>query len=455
MPHMKQPVMWELPHWMMWLGGVLEEQGYHNLDVIDLYTSVHALNGTSAIDEHYVRGVLRTHGGAGVYLFSPMTPNNHLAIAIARIVKDLYPQSKTIFGGVMSTPAHETTAREPAVDFVVRGRGEVALPALLHALEHDRDLQSVGQLTYEDGGTVRYNPLVYPDVLPAHLPKDKIDLFPPEAGEHIRYIRQVYGLGCPYRCSFCTIQTIGQRQHYFPVARVLDEMDAYRDRFGEQHHFYMGDETFTMSDGPTLTLLDAFAARGDISFDAQTRLNRLTNPEIITALGEGGCKWLEIGIETSVEDTSERFKQHTKLDGLLGTLSRLGDAGVAVCSFMVNGFPGQTLDTMKKSVEQIATLIDDGYLQASYFAQLVPYPGSEIYENPDKFGMQLLHKDFSRYHEDLPPVYTTAEAPDPEEVHEVYRQGLMTLGAAMSRSVPTASGDSWNEYGTFWKGPHV
>ncbi|HEY0098820.1 MAG TPA: hypothetical protein VGB76_07690 [Pyrinomonadaceae bacterium] len=68
--HMKNN-LWELPHWMHWLGGVLVHEGFPLLDVIDFYTSETAFSG---INRTKVREVLSEHP-ADVFLFSPMTPN--------------------------------------------------------------------------------------------------------------------------------------------------------------------------------------------------------------------------------------------------------------------------------------------------------------------------------------------------------------------------------------------
>lgn len=458
MHHMEDPVMWELPHWVTWMGGVLEEAGYDNLGVLDFYTSGSALSGPKAINAAHVRNALERYGEAQAFLFSPMTANTHLALDIAGIAKELYPDSKTIFGGIMATPEHEHLAADRRVDYVVTGRGERALPRLLRAIEGRGPIASVGQLTHAKDGKMVTNSRQYPLVLPKDLPPDKIDLFSPETGRHIRYIREVYGLGCPYQCSFCTIQTIGQQVNYFPVERVIESMDAYRDRFGRGHHFYMGDETFTMHDGPTFKLLDAMQAHGGIEYDAQTRLNRLRNPDLIRAMGKSGCRWLEIGIETGHEPTSQRLKQHTKHDTLRSTLANLHEAGIAVCAFLVNGLPGQTPGDMLRSTEWAAELIQQGSLDAAYLTGLVPYPGSDMYNHPEKHGLEILHKDFSLYHEDLAPVFRTAQAPEPEKVHQAFREGLIALGQAMSRqptfgSMPDA--EELKRLGSFWTGQHV
>lgn len=451
--HMKNN-LWELPHWMHWLGGVLVHQGFTSLDVVDLYTSEYAL---SEINRTRVESLLRKYP-ADVYLFSPMTPNLPFAYEIAEIIKELYPKSVIVFGGIVATPLHKEVAAHPCVDYVVYDRGEYALPALLHALQKQGDISEVGNLTYQTkDGTVVTNKRRYPYMPASEIPFPKIDLFAPSVGEDIRYLRQVYALGCPYQCPFCTIQTIGRKPGYFPVERVLSEMNAYRSYYGEHHYFYFGDETFTLHPERTLELCAALKEAGNIRYDCQTRLNCLNNTKVLKAMKESGCCWLEIGVETINQDSANIFKQRIKLSEMEDTLARVRDAGIPACSFLANGFPNQTVSDMRRSIEYVCTLIDRGLLRASYLFGLIPYPGSDLYNHPERYGMQLLHHDFKYYHEEMLPVYTTPYA-QPDEIYAVFLEGVSLLAEAMGREsafTSTPSEEELEKFGGFWQELHV
>lgn len=419
--------IWELPHWMPWLAGVLQAEGFEN-KALNPYSAVDYKTG---IDEDFIVRELRNNP-SDTYLFSPMTPNLHLAYAIAGLVKKTHPHSKTIFGGVIATPLHQELAKHPQVDYVVFGRGETALPALLTALKNKEGLEKVGQLSYKNNaGEVVTNLNTYPMVHPENLAFPKYDLFPKTLGEELRYIRQNYALGCPFRCSFCTIQTIGMKPNYFPVARVLAEIKAYRSHYGEYHNIYFGDETFTLNKERTLVICKALKEAGNITYDMQTRLTNLHNKEVLMALQESGCKWVEVGIETLVQQSLNFHKQGTNISQLRETLRKLRDLGLPVCSFIINGLPDQTPDDMRRSIDILCKLLDEKLLHASYFFGLVPYPGSLMYKNPAKFGLKINHNDFSLYNEDLLPVYDTPHA-TAEQIYEVFLEGVSQIGEAMS-----------------------
>ncbi|MEM7533627.1 MAG: radical SAM protein [Chloroflexota bacterium] len=412
--------LWELPHWVTWLGGVLYDQGFRSMEALDFYTDCGIVDG---IDTEQIYNTLKAHPG-DVYLFSPMTPNLPQALQIAEMIKELNPNSTTIFGGVVATPMHEEVVQEACVDYVVTDRGEYALPALLNALKDKTKLDNVGNLTYETAhGDIVSTGIKYPYMPVEDLPFPEVDLFPSSAGENIRYIRENYSLGCPYTCSFCTIQTIGMKPFYFPIDRVLNEIRAYRQHYGNHHHVYFGDETFTLHTQRTLDMCAALKAEGDIHYDCQTRLNRLQDPRLPKALYESGCRWLEIGLESISQDSQNLVKQRTKLAEIEDTLRRLRDEGLPTCTFMIVGLPNETVSTMRKSLDQICTWIDADLLTASYLSVFVPYPGTSYFSHPEQYGMKLHHKKYDLYHEELAPVFDS-EHTTAEQAYDVFLEGV-------------------------------
>lgn len=421
--------IWELPHWMTWLAGVLKAEGFNNFNALSLYSSVSLKDG---IDRTLVSKEIRENT-ADVYLYSPMTPNLHNAYDIATIAKSVHKESLNIFGGIIATPLHDKVALHPSVDYVVRDRGEYALPELLNCLETGTSPSNVKNLTYRlkpVGEKLHINPELYPYIDPKDLPFPHVELFPKSVGNKLRYIRQNYAIGCPFTCSFCTIQTIGRKPGYFPIPRVLDEINAYRSHYGQHHNIYFGDETFTLDPNKTKAICEALRQVGNITYDIQTRLMSLNNKEMLKALHDSGCKWVEVGIETLTQKSMIIHKQSTNLTKIEDILKRLRDHNLPVCSFIVNGLPEQTTDEMRQSIDAVAELLDKNLLHATYFFGLVPYPGSLMYKKPDEYGMKIKTHDYRYYNEDTEPVYDTEHA-NSAEIYKVFLEGVTKLGQAM------------------------
>lgn len=419
--------IWELPHWMTWLGGVLKSAGYSHVKALDLYTAVNLQEG---INQRLISREIESNP-ADVYLYSPMTPNLHYAYEIAALVKNRWPESKNIFGGIIATPLHKEVAAHPVVDYVVRDRGEIALPRLLERIENNEPVEDVKNLTFKGAnGDLSFSNDLYPYIDLSELPFPYVDLFPKHVGDKLRYIRQNYALGCPFKCSFCTIQTIGRKPGYFSTDRVIAEIKAYREHYGEHHNIYFGDETFTLNAERTIEICNALKNEGNITYDIQTRLMSLNNQKVLGALSESNCRWIEVGIETLSQKSLMVHKQGTNLTKIEEMLRRLRDNGLPVCSFIVNGLPEQTPDEMRESLDSVTRLLDKKLLHASYFFGLVPYPGSEMHRNPAKFGMTIKTHEYRHYNEDVEPVYDTKFATS-AEMYKVFLEGVQQLGEAM------------------------
>jgi B12-binding domain/radical SAM domain protein len=98
-------------------------------------------------------------------------PHAHGSIELAKIVKNLHPETPIIFGGLSATYYHKELIEYPFIDFVMRGDStEKLMLLLMNKLEAgNTHYVDIPNLTWKKGSECGYNPITY-------VPKDLDDI---------------------------------------------------------------------------------------------------------------------------------------------------------------------------------------------------------------------------------------------------------------------------------------
>ena len=149
-------------------------------------------------------------GKSGAFLVgvsSLFTPYAGEAIRTAEVVKACLPDAKIVLGGHHPSAMPESVMASVAVDFVIRGEGEVAMPLLAKALSNGRRYDGIPGLVFRNNdGTIQINPAAR---------MQDLDDYPLPATQLIKqkYYRRKTGAstvivasrGCPMKCSYCSV----------------------------------------------------------------------------------------------------------------------------------------------------------------------------------------------------------------------------------------------------------
>ena len=60
--------------------------------------------------------------------------------------------------------------------------------------------------------------------------------------------------------------------------------------------------------------------------------------------------------------------------------------------------PGETETTIEENLRWTTSFWETRLFDFSFPKFFVPYPGTEIFEDPDKYGVKILHMDWEKYH---------------------------------------------------------
>ena len=344
-----------------------------------------------------------------VYGFQPSasTQNMHSTRQICKAIKAANPESKILVVGTHPAALPERTLKEESVDFVCTREGPLTIFQLVEALQSSHpDFNKVADLCYVNNGEVCFTKnaqlireldIELPGIAWDLLPMDKyrahnwhcfddVDKRSPYASIHT-------SLGCPYKCSFCCINTPFSGPNYIstgPTYRmwgpqmVVKEIDLLVTKFGVRN-IKIADEMFLLNESHVNTILDRLIERRyDLNIWAYGRIDTL-KPSFLEKSLRAGLRWWALGIESGSKHVRDGAQKKLKNDDIVGVVQKIRDAGVyAGCNYIF-GLPDDTMETMQETLD-LSLEINSEY--ANFYSAMA-YPGSPLYEMAKEKGLPL------------------------------------------------------------------
>jgi len=332
----------------------------------------------------------------------------------------------TIMGGHNPTQlSQEIVTNNPFVDFVVCGDGEEALLEIVR----DSDPREIPNLTYrDDSGNVITNPRINLslDSLPI-VRYDSISLTPylkqvaettfDERIPITNYQRVYSHKGCGNRentpgCVFCGRADIGVR--FKSPKRYLEELVYLQEQIGADYVFDVGDDLlYDPKWLQELVELKELEGKLNLHIGCFGRSNRIDakNAELLRRLG---VVEVVIGFESGdpyILKRASRGKASPETN--LFAAENLARNGIDVCASYVFGLPGETEESMEKTLEnamEVSRITKKymGFKTREIDANLIePHPGSssfarlkrvfpETYQGKDVLDLEQIQRDYFR-----------------------------------------------------------
>jgi len=225
----------------------------------------------------------------------------------------------------------------------------------------------------------------------------------------------LFSRGCPYDCRFCSQNYIFGAMRKRSIAGVCDEIEAIHAAHGVRYFGFV-DSIFPVSRGDGFAFARELIRRGmhrRIRWFTETRVD-LVDRELLEALRESGLRLIMFGFESGNQEVLDRSGKKQGLESAFTAVRLCRRLKIRTFGLFMLGLPGDTVATCRETVRFACRLDCD----VAKFNLVVPYPGSELYEQ-EKARIGHI-RDFDRfspwYHaaegEELlyvPPGMTTAE----------------------------------------------
>lgn len=286
-----------------------------------------------------------------------------------------------VLGGAGYSIFPESTLDYLEVDMGIQGEGEVAFPMLLDRIGKGLNLSGVPGLYLRGRGLQGERLFVENlDALPLSDPR----LWSPSVSQNSDFRVPIQTRrGCSKGCSYCSTPVIeGRTVRMRRPELVLEEIERYVTAGYRMFHFV--DNTFN------IPLRHAGEiCRKIIERDLEISWRCIVYPELIDAefaelLGKAGCREVSLGFESGSERMLRNMNKTFGLDAVRRTSGMLGDAGMKQTGFLLLGGPGETKETVERSLI-FADSIDLDALKITIGIRIYPY--TELAEIAVRDGM--------------------------------------------------------------------
>jgi radical SAM superfamily enzyme YgiQ (UPF0313 family) len=330
--------------------------------------------------------------------FSVTSPTRFSAMSLARTARQIRPQTVVVFGGPAPTfMADYFFSACPELNFIIKGEGEQTCLALVQALagqpgrtdqKNKRNFSRIPGLIFRDANRIT-------DTGPAPLIQDLDRLAHPS--RYFSFQHLAMSRGCPGTCTFCGSPLFwGTRQVRFHSPEWFFE--EIRTLSGKGiSHFYISDDTFTMDRDRVIALCQKLIhADLAVTWHAISRVDRV-DPPLLAMMRKAGCIQISYGVESGSDAVRKRLGKPVPNDVAVQAFQQTAAAGMIPRAYFIYGSPGETKETIQKSVDLLMQLQPLG----AVFYMLVTFPGTRLYEQARKTGRvtdEIWHKKI----EDLP-----------------------------------------------------
>jgi len=318
-------------------------------------------------------------------------------IRIVKLAKSILPDLQAVFGGPHVSALKEKVLEDfEEVDFAVVGEGEHTLAELIKNGPGGDD--AIKGIVYRNNdGKIRFT---------GYRKGIDLDTLPFPAYEKLNGYPRTYRLpifnypkspstscissrGCPYKCSYCDRSVFRSSYRYNSAEYLYEHLRYLKRRFGLKHiNFY--DDHFTLSRRRVEDFTQMMINKPlGMTFNCALRAEHIDR-ELLQQMKTAGCWMISLGIETGDETLLAQHRQNANLSLLTEKIHQIKETGIRAKGLLMMGLPGETEDSIKKSMRYVFRLpLDDFNL-----SKFTPFPGSPIYENIRKFG--TFEEDWSK-----------------------------------------------------------
>lgn len=322
--------------------------------------------------------------------------------ALAKALKNAYPEVIIVFGGHNVLRDFGTFDECPEADILIYREGEEAFRETVLALLENRELAHVSNIAYKKDG--KYFKTEEKAFCLSEYPSPYLNgIFDGITDGETEFSAILEtNRGCPFRCAFCDWGTLGSGVRLFPMERVKAELDWIARRKIE--YVYCADGNFGIVDRDEEIAEYIISLKKATGYPKNFRVCFTKNrtefvKKICMRFNEYGLdKAQTLSFQSLSPAVLENIgRKNISLDHFKELMNEYSRCGISTSSELILGLPGETKESFTRG---ICDLLEYGQHKAIqvYTCDLLPNSEMGSPEFVEKFGIETVRTPFSQAH---------------------------------------------------------
>jgi len=269
------------------------------------------------------------------------------------IVREVFPETPIVLGGVYATLCPEHAREHVGADAVLTGPGE---KAFVEFLRHEVG-GSNGSQTRPDNLRPAYHLL-----------------------RNLDSVSMLTSYGCPYSCAYCASRLLRRTFVQRPVGEVVDEIAYYVEQLRTDDIAFYDDALLANPEAHIKPILREVIRRGlNVRFHAPNGLHaNMIDCELALLMRAAGFATVRLSLESVTREFLTDSCDKVTLEGFKGAVANLSSAGYppgAIEAYVMMGVPGQRLGDVEQAMHfahKVGALVR--------LADFSPIPGTKCFD---------------------------------------------------------------------------
>ncbi len=329
--------------------------------------------------------------------------NRSAVAAIISYLKKHY-DFYVMLGGPQTLHMTEKDLETYPADGILKGEGEESLLTWLRARIRGEDVLVPGEIRKFQNADYVYLEDFSKYARPCN--EDVLDY------QERPLLSVITARGCPYRCAFCFEGGNSKNLRMRSAEAVLDEIAARLKNSQRPRYLFFCDDTFTTNPvrlKQILAGLRTLRKKYDFVWFCEGHPGFLIkHPELIREMIDSGMVRMQIGMESGVADVLKAYGKQARPADIKKVVEICYTEGLPqLTGNYIIGGAFESPDTLAETTKEVLELLElaPGMLDIST-TFLMPLPGTQIYQYPEKFGITLEDRECLTNLEDFPVNHT-------------------------------------------------